>query len=308
MIKNRISYILALIGSVIFYVAYDEWIAMIILAAVIMLPLLSLLLSAEAILKTRITLDVPERVTQGTEARIVADAHCPTGSPHYKCKIDIKKPITGEEWVAYPRDALPSEHCGSLIVSAANTVVYDYLGLFGFKLRRAPSAIVRVMPARTALPIPEEFKGILARSMRAKHGGGFSEHHEIRPYRDGDTLNLIHWKLSAKADELMLREPMEPDTGIILLTVDINGTPDELDRKLSRIFCYGGFLLEHGIPFEIFAMTANGMENWLIREESNFVTCTDALLCAPFASKSIAEEHKTNALWRYHVGGEPYEA
>jgi hypothetical protein len=67
------------------------------------------------------------------------------------------------------------------------------------------------------------------------------------------------------------------------------------------------FLTEY-IPFEIYAMTAKGMENWLIREESDFVTCTDALLSAPFASKSIAEEHKTNALWRYHVGGEPYEA
>jgi hypothetical protein len=186
--------------------------------------------------------------------------------------------------------------------------VYDYLGLFRRNLKKQEPLCVFIEPKPLRCALPEMKTDRAVRAWKPKPGGGFSENHEIRPYRDGDTLNLIHWKLSAKADELMLREPMEPDTGIILLTVDINGTPDELDRKLSRIFCYGGFLLEHGIPFEIFAMTANGMENWLIREESDFVTCTDALLCAPFASKSIAEEHKTNALWRYHVGGEPYEA
>lgn len=308
MAKNRILYALALLGSAVFHTAYAEWSSYIIFCALLMLPLISLILSAKAILKTRITLNVPERAIIGAEVRVTAEAHCPTGIPPFKYKISITKPITGEEWKIRPNDALPTEHCGALTVSAASSVIYDYLGIFSFRLRKAPSAIVRVMPKKEELPLPEEFRSILARSMRAKHGGGFSEHHEIRPYRAGDTLNLIHWKLSAKADELMLREPMEPELGLLLLTLDINGTPEELDSKFSRLIFYGGFLLEHGIAFEVLAMTANGIENWHIREESDLKTCSDLLLCAPFSESGTATEHKTNALWRYHIGGKAYEA
>ncbi|MBR2633811.1 MAG: DUF58 domain-containing protein, partial [Lentisphaeria bacterium] len=45
-------------------------------------------------------------------------------------------------------------------------------------------------------------------SGRPKPGGGYGENYEIRQYRPGDNLNQIHWKLSAKVGDLMLREPM----------------------------------------------------------------------------------------------------
>lgn len=308
MLKNRILYVLAVAGSAAFYIAYEEWISWIILAALLMLAPLSLAFSLRAMLKTRITLDLPERVPQGAELTLAVEAHCPVAIPPYRCKIKITKPITGEVLSLRADDALPTEHCGALNVSAADTVVYDHLGIFGFKVRKAPSAIVRVMPKSKELPLPEEFKGLLARSMRAKRGGGFSENHEIRPYIPGDTLNLIHWKLSAKADELMLREPVEPELGTLMLTLDIKGSPEELDRRFCRLFRYGGFLLEHGIAFEVLALTANGIEAHTVREASDFHTCTDLLLNAPFAPSGTVAEHRANALWRCHIGGEPYEA
>ncbi|MBE6641337.1 MAG: DUF58 domain-containing protein [Ruminococcaceae bacterium] len=308
MAKNRILYLIAVIASFVFYVAYEEWISWIIFLAVLMLPWLSLALSLRSILRMRIKLEVAERIAQGAEANVTVTACFPKGCPPYRYKIKITKPITGEKWIVRPGDTLPAEHCGGLTVSTTCTTVYDYLGIFRFKVRQAPSAIVRVMPKSLKLPIPEEFKGVLARSLRVKHGGGFSEDHEIRPYRPGDTLNLIHWKLSEKTGELMLREPMEPDQGIALLTLDINGTPEELDRKFSRLLCYGNYLLKHGITFEVLALTEKGIESRIIREETEWQSCIDLLLCAPFAKKGTVSEHKFKAYLHYHVGGEPYEA
>ncbi|MBQ5808772.1 MAG: DUF58 domain-containing protein [Clostridia bacterium] len=307
MIKNRLLYFIAVTASAVFYVAYEEWISWIILAAMLMLPWLSLVLSLPAILRMRIKLDVPERITQGKEARVITKECYSAGFPPYRYKIKVTKPITGEEWAVSPYECLPSEHCGGLTVSTARTAVYDYLGLFRFRLRQAPSAIVRVMPKNEKLPIPEELKSIAARSLRAKRGGGFAENHEIRPYHAGDTLNLIHWKLSAKADGLMLREPMEPDRGLALLTIDINGTPDELDRKFSRLLNYGSYLLENGAAFEVLALTANGIEKWAVRENSDWKICVNSLLCAPFAPKGSVKEQKFQTLWHCHVGGEPDE-
>ena len=308
MLKNRIFYLLALAGSAVFYLAYNEWSAWLILVFSLILPLISLLLSLRAILTLRIKLTAPERVMRGAEAETSSETYCPTGCPPYKCRIKVTKPITGEKWMLDEGDALPTEYCGALSVSAGGSSVYDYLGIFRFRIRHTPSAIVRVMPKGEKLPIPDEFNRILARAMRPKAGGGFSENHEIRPYRDGDTLNLIHWKLSAKADELMIREPMEPERGLALLTMDINGSPEEVDRKFSRLWCYGSFLLENGIAFEVLALTANGIEGFVIREETDRLSCFDTLLCAPFARTGSVTEHKPSALWHYHIGGEPDEA
>ncbi len=41
---------------------------------------------------------------------------------------------------------------------------------------------------------------------RAALGGSY----ELREYRDWDTIKQVHWKLSAKLDRLMVREPRPP--------------------------------------------------------------------------------------------------
>ena len=45
---------------------------------------------------------------------------------------------------------------------------------------------------------------------KAKPGGGFYDFYELRQYQSGDSLKNIHWKLSSKQDELIVREPCEP--------------------------------------------------------------------------------------------------
>ena len=185
-----------------------------------------------------------------------------------------------------------------------NTLLIAILGLLIGIVIGTIIAIVRVMPKKEELPIPEELKSIAAHSLRAKRGGGFAESHEIRPYRAGDSLNLIHWKLSAKADELMLREPMEPNRGLALLTLDINGTSDELDRKFSRLLNYGSYLLKNSAAFEVLALTAKGIESLAVHEESDWIACIDSLLCAPFAPRGSVKEQDLKTLWHCHIGGE----
>ena len=60
---------------------------------------------------------------------------------------------------------------------------------------------------------------------------GFSEEHELRPYREGDAINLIHWKLSSKYDEPIVREPQELVRKDIVLSVDL---PDDFDNEVAE--------------------------------------------------------------------------
>lgn len=52
----------------------------------------------------------------------------------------------------------------------------------------------------------------------------------------------IHWKLSAKTDSLIVREPIEPVRGQAVLSFDLAGTRDAVDRTLGLLqWCPTGF-------------------------------------------------------------------
>ncbi len=71
-----------------------------------------------------------------------------------------------------------------------------------------------------------------------------SEQYEIRDYRPGDALRAVHWKLSAKMDDLLVCESVEPAYKTLAITIDRPTDPtladcvyDALDwvlRSLSK--------------------------------------------------------------------------
>lgn len=308
MIQRRIFYALIIVGSMIFYGAYQKWFSWIVLLTVLLLPAFSLLLSLWPMFRTRLKFLTKDRIPQGLKTEIRME---PCGSilcPPVKYRIKVTKPNTGESWLLDSGAGLPTNHCGALVVQPYRAKVYDFLGLFRIPIRDTSPRIIRIMPQPAEMPLPPALTRYLSRAWRPKYGSGYAENHEIRPYRPGDNLNLVHWKLSAKVDDLLLREPMEPDQGIMRLTMDLSGTPDELDRKFGRLLFLGSWLLNRQTPFEIIVLTGRGVETWFIPERWIFRKCLDILLAAPFAPEGTIGDRKDASAWEYHVGGEPDEA
>ena len=81
----------------------------------------------------------------------------------------------------------------------------------------------------------------------------------MRLYRPGDSLNQVHWKLTAKTGKLVVREALEPQLGRMLLTMNLRGNPDILDRKFAELLWMGRHLTELGMRFEIHALTGFGV-------------------------------------------------
>lgn len=308
MTERRILYIAAFIGCVVFHCAYQEWISWIVLFAMAMLPWLSLIISLPAMFLTKLRLTVPEQVKKGENSVLQLNVQCPLPKPPVRCRVRIKIPNTGETRILKIGESLPTEHCGGITVHPERVYVYDYIGLFRRKIRKIPDFIVRVMPEPMAATIQKELSDALPKAWRKKQGGSSAENHEIRPYQPGDNLTLVHWKLSAKVDELMSREPMEPDQGRMLLLLDVNGSPAELDRKYARLLWLGTHLLESEVSFEVIALTGNGIETWFIDVQWRLERCLNELLCAPFAPEGSVTERKMPAAWQFIVGGEPDEA
>ena len=292
----------------VFYLVYQEWFAWVLMLIVVFLPWLSLFLSIVAMRQLRMELNVPATAAMGSTEKIKLKIGYKLPLPPYNSKILITKPLTGEHWKLNSGAKLPTEHCGKLHVQMLKPAVFDYLGIFQLKIKNTNTQTVLILPEPVEMDIPESLFKHLHPYWRRKPGGGFGENHEIRQYQPGDNLNQIHWKLSAKVGELMLREPMMPERGLMLLTLDLNGTAAELDRKLGKLLWLGYWLLERELPFDIRVLTANGVEARTIRDKEDVDRCIVALLDTPFARKGTIENESFQAAWRYHIGGEQDEA
>lgn len=307
MVGHRICYLAVLTACALFYLASGEWLPWVMLLAVLGLPWLSLLLSLPAMLRFRAEVDGPQSLPMGAPGQLQLMGSSDYPLPPFQGKIWLKQCISGESRRYQAGQGLPTKHCGGFAVTGKNVRVCDYLGLFSFPVRRSGEKRIVVRPMPLPMEKMPELNRYIACSWRPKSGGGFAENHELRLYRPGDRLNQVHWKLSAKTGKLTLREPMLPQRGLVLLTMTIRGTPEELDRKFGRLLWLGRFLLQQGIPFEIRALTADGVRSLPVTEEQALNKAIDILLCSGAASRGSIREHCYAAAWQYHIGGDADE-
>lgn len=307
MIKRWFSYLTVLLGCLMFYIAYQEWTAWILLLLVLLLPPSSLLLSLPAMLTARARSQMPPAVAAGTPLAVDMDATARLPMPTWRMHVQVYHTYSKENLLLQNGSPCPAAHCGSLNCKPHRGWVYDYLGLFRVPLR-APQAF-RVLVRPEPLPLQEEIdlSNILVNAWRPKVGGGFAENHELRLYRPGDSLQQIHWKLTAKTGKLILREPMVPDRMRLLVWLNLQGTPEELDRKLGRLLWLGGHLRRQGLPFDILAYTANGKQLWRVDSGQALRQALDTLLCLT-PSQTPGKPLLTEvASWDYYIGGDEDE-
>lgn len=308
MFGRRIWYLAALISCGVFYIAYGEWLSWLALLVVLGLPWLSLLLSLPAIMSFRMEADGAHFLPLGTagEVWLLGSSNLPL--PPFKGKLRLHWCMSGESRRYKAAEGLPTEHCGGITVTVEKARVCDYLGLFAVPVKAGGKKTVIIRPSPVPIPELPDLKRYIARSWRPKFGGGFAENHELRLYRPGDSLNQVHWKLSAKTGKLTLREPMVPQRGLVLLTMTLRGNAAELDRKFGRLLWLGNYLLEQRISFEIRALTGDGVRSLQVTGNQELNKAIDTLLCTETAKEGSIRDQFYAASWQYHIGGDADEA
>lgn len=303
MAGRRLLYLEALILCGIFYIAYGQWLSWIILITILILPWLSLLLSLRAISHFSSCPGGPAELQMGQSGDLWLLGSCPHPMPPFRGRLKLKRCFTGESWYYQTPEDLSADHCGSITVTAEAVRVCDYLGLFAFPVRCCQPLTIRIRPKLLAMALSEEIQQRIIQGWTPKSGGGFAENHELRPYRPGDNLNQVHWKLSAKTGDLILREPMEPQQGRILLTMNLRGTPEELDRKFGRLLWLGSHLLEEALRFELQVLAADGILTYPTETADDLNRAIDDLLCRRCACSGDLRQQISAVSWHYHIGG-----
>lgn len=308
MAEKRLLYLALTIGAGICYLVSGGWLSWIFLLTVLALPWASLAVSLPAIRRFSLSTTGPDVLQMGESAEFWLLGSCDGPMPPFRGDIRLTHRFSSVSRKYPGEKGITPAHCGSLSVTVEKGRVCDYLGLFAFRVRHPGSRVLPVRPKPLEIPNPELPDSEISHGWRPKFGAAPAENHEIRLYRPGDSRNLVHWKLSAKTGQLLLREPMEPLHAQSLLTLTLKGSPVELDRKLGRLLWLGRKLLEQGREFEVRALTADGIAHFRVDSEATLLRGLDSLLCAkPTASGSIREHH-FEAGWQYHIGGQPDEA
>lgn len=127
--------------------------------------------------------------------------------------------------------------------------IVSLIGLFSVPAAVSCRASVLILPP------PVKPKNIIALSrgviLKPKPGGGFSEDYDLRRYRPGDPVKSIHWKVSAKFDALIIREPLVPPPHSRLIhMVKWNDAP-ERDLIIGRLRWVSDYLLKWELPYFI---------------------------------------------------------
>lgn len=256
MLKNRLAYVFALVCALMFYVAYPRWFAWYLLVVTALLLPFDLVMSLPGMLVRRVSFSAPRVLEQGEKGTLIvttkSDKNFPAG------RVKGRLCVTGDAGAVKRRIVLggaPGSRYhmeldtsrGSVTVFALQRIwVCSVLGLFSIPISVGCSAAVVVLPA----PVRPPNSAALPRSMalRPKPGGGFAEEHDIRPYRLGDPANSVHWKLSAKHDSLIIREPLVPPPHSRLIRCASWSSPRERDLILGRLRWISDHLLERDCP------------------------------------------------------------
>lgn len=115
---------------------------------------------------------------------------------------------------------LPARHVGQYGAKVTRLTVGDIFGLFEMKMRpRGEAALLTVLPRPFEIDKPRVVIGDDGRAALSRTQEDYNAPEDVRSYIPGDAMKRIHWKLSSRKRELLVRRfemPAPPDTLILL--------------------------------------------------------------------------------------------
>lgn len=230
--KNRIGYLLFVLVGIYLLVLYDEYVSLVMFLLLLVMPFFPCLCFPFWKRKIEVRSGVSERIIKmGEECKFTIQLTNQSIFPitngtlqvRYRHQLDE---AYQEKKIWFHLDGKSSEkvtvtfsgsHCGMVELFFDKVRVYDYFGLASVSLfnkgKKGKIHEVMVVPE---FEYTEEEQDVLAEENQEitidAYGEDSSEVKGIREYRQGDPLKNIHWKLSSKQRQLMVKEYSQDET------------------------------------------------------------------------------------------------
>lgn len=278
MLRCRLVYLLALVGAVLFYIFFNGYLSYFVLIFALVLPFLSLVLSLPGMCAMRAHVEIPLTAVARKSpfpVQLIVENRTPFPMARARIRLRYSNTFSHEETsetVFMPvfhgkqrieREAI-AQHCGKLLFSLEEIRCYDFLGLFTCRHRVPKPKELFILPHIAPLELALESSSTPDPESDTfsteKPGDDPSEIFGVRPYREGDRLRSIHWKLSSRTGDLMVKEFSLPICSSALIMIDLFGDTDMLDGVLDRLVALSHFLLENGLEYEVQWYDANAVQ------------------------------------------------
>ena len=131
---------------------------------------------------------------------------------------------------------LSGKYRGIYEVGIENAIIYDFLGIFKFKLNYTKGLRLTIAPQIIEIPelqleVIQEGETVVKRYFKGKDYNTISE---LREYQPMDTYKQIHWKATAKRNELISKDPQEIEQLATVFFLNNERKQKTLEKALER--------------------------------------------------------------------------
>ena len=164
-------------------------------------------------------------------------------------------------WVASGRSSeikllLNSRYAGRVEGRIEDLIIFDLLHMFCLRGFEKTDAYVIVWPAFSEAEEEEELRSCVEdfpqENETKKRGTDYNPDYEVREYIPGDELKSIHWKLSAKQRELMVRERLATGREKMNVLLPLGEDRELNDGLMEAVYSLCRLLLYKEYPIQLY--------------------------------------------------------
>lgn len=327
--RSFICFVLVMVGTLYLAISYSSTAIMLVFYAEVVYAVLSFvwLLFRRRTVKGR--LEVPVGIAEprkDVSVRLVITNRSRLPIQRMKVFVTVADDIGGAEkrtWMKMA-EAVPGETefvcsisfpvMGNYVLTLKKLRIYDMAGLLYGTVAGKSSACVQVLPTLHEMPVrltaaTRNFYGESDVYDAHSPGHDNNEVFQIREYRAGDRLQNVHWKLTAKQEELMVKEHSLPKSCPVVLFLKY--CPKKGRKRKASLVLY----MEAAVSIS-FSMMAAGCPHYVVwydgneqdlqrlrvEDEESLFYCIGLLmrLCWKMPKEDLIERYKE----KYHQ--EPY--
>ncbi len=164
---------------------------------------------------------------------------------------------------------------GRIVFACKEFFITDLLGIFAVHADCAIESCLYILPdpsPAAQITMPETYSGVAELSESQRKGYDHSEISDIRTYRAGDRPKDIHWKLSARQRELMVKERVSLSGSEHILLLDLPAEKIKAEKLLTESFHQIEGLLDRHMTIRLLIWN-----NHVFSFESYSCGCTEEL-------------------------------
>ena len=315
---RSIIFIILLILSVALYIFTEARYAALLIILLLLLLIGAVITANVTGRHLKVSLATPMQGTRGEAAHVTIKVSNQSGLPVLLCRIKAlaENLLTDERdefdyflSIGGKKEAtadfmMKEDRCGCIRVRVEDVFVSDPLGLLNvqpktLEIEHDGSGWIYFLPKATESQIPPE--QLISYDMESYHysplksGNDPAETFDVREYKDKDNVKAIHWKLTSKMDEIMVREFGLPIENKVMIVVDksLEGKEDRIERiehAADFVSSLSYTMLQNTVNHTVgwYNYLEKEFQTFRVEDENSFWNAVRGLISSPYREDEVS--------------------